>query len=379
NADFDGDQMAVHLPLSYEAQIEASTLMLSSNNIFTPASGSPIIAPSQDIVLGCFYLTFRFPEERIGDKPLRATPSEALMAYALGKVRTHEPIRVLFPKDSEIHNDKDGNFVSTDGRQLIETTPGRLIFNDILQPGMPYYNFTLDKGALSKIIADCHQRLGRSETLVLLDAMKSLGFKASTLAGVSFGKSDLTVPRNRDKIMEESQREVDAIQAQYEKGEITDSERYSKVIDTWTRARDKVGAELLETLRNDSGEEVRGKTGAPGGREPFYVNPIYCMVAGKARGSVEQIRQLAGMRGLMARPSGKIIETPIRANFREGLKVLEYFSSTHGARKGLADTALKTADSGYLTRKLADVAQNVVVGIDDCGTVRGVKRGVVYQ
>ncbi len=368
NADFDGDQMAVHLPLSYEAQIEASTLMLSSNNIFTPASGSPIIAPSQDIVLGCFYLTFRFPEERIGDKPLRATPSEALMAYALGKVRTHEPIRVLFPKDSEIHNDKDGNFVSTDGRQLIETTPGRLIFNDILQPGMPYYNFTLDKGALSKIIADCHQRLGRSETLVLLDAMKSLGFKASTLAGVSFGKSDLTVPRNRDKIMEESQREVDAIQAQYEKGEITDSERYSKVIDTWTRARDKVGAELLETLRNDSGEEVRGKTGAPGGREPFYVNPIYCMVAGKARGSVEQIRQLAGMRGLMARPSGKIIETPIRANFREGLKVLEYFSSTHGARKGLADTALKTADSGYLTRKLADVAQNVVVGIDDCGT-----------
>ncbi|MEZ5990350.1 MAG: DNA-directed RNA polymerase subunit beta' [Planctomycetota bacterium] len=379
NADFDGDQMAVHLPLSFEAQIEASTLMLSSNNIFTPAHGGPIIAPSQDIVLGCFYLTFRFPDEKLEGKPFRATPQEAWMAHAIGKLRTHQVILVQFEEGQEVHESKDGTFRICDGVEFVETTPGRLIFNDILPEGMPFYNITLDKGALSKIIADCHERLGRPATLRLLDSMKSLGFKASTLAGLSFGKDDLAVPDARNKIVEKTQKEVDAIQLAYEHGQITDGERYSKIIDCWTRARDLVGAELLETLRNDCGARESGKTGALGGREPLYINPIFCMVSSKARGSVEQIRQLAGMRGLMARPSGKIIETPIRANFREGLKVLEYFSSTHGARKGLADTALKTADSGYLTRKLADVAQNVVVTIDDCATPQGVKRGVVYQ
>ena len=380
NSDFDGDQMAVHLPLSYEAQIEASTLMLATNNIFSPATGGPIIAPSQDIVLGCYYLTFTFPAEELSDRPFRATPSEAWMAYALGKIRTHQQILVQFDDGVEVHEDLEGNPVCCDGKLMIQTTPGRLIFNDILPGGMPYYNFSLDKGALAKIIADCHERLGRKPTLQLLDEMKTLGFKASTLAGLSFGKDDLTVPQRREEIISESQKEVDGIQAAYEKGQITDGERYSKVIDSWTKARDKVGAELLATLKGDSGwNDPNGKCGAPGGREPLYINPIYCMVASKARGSVEQIRQLAGMRGLMARPSGKIIETPIRANFREGLKVLEYFSSTHGARKGLADTALKTADSGYLTRKLADVAQNVIISRHDCGTPNGVKRGIVYQ
>ena len=379
NADFDGDQMAVHLPLSFEAQIEASTLMLSTNNIFTPAHGGPIIAPSQDIVLGCFYMTYRLPEEKLVEKPFRATPQEAWMAHAVGKLRTHQVILVQFEKGQEVHDGMDGESKICNGVEFVETTPGRLIFNDILPAGMPFYNFSLSKGALSKIIADCHERLGRSKTLVLLDSMKSLGFKASTLAGVSFGKDDLTVPTARDVVVAETQQEVDEFQDAYEKGQITDGERYSKVIDAWTKARDTVGGELLEALRNDSGQAEGNKMGAPHGREPLYVNPIYCMVASKARGSVEQIRQLAGMRGLMARPSGKIIETPIRANFREGLKVLEYFSSTHGARKGLADTALKTADSGYLTRKLADVAQNVIVTTEDCGTQQGVKRGIVYQ
>jgi DNA-directed RNA polymerase subunit beta' len=378
NADFDGDQMAVHLPLSLEAQIERSTLMLSTNNIFSPAHGGPIIAPSQDIVLGCYYLTFRFPEEKIGEKSLRATRNEAWMAHAVGKVRTHEPILVQFDEGTRIIDGDDKELVS-DGVTLVETTPGRLLFNDILPEGMSFYNFSLSKKDLARIIADCYRQLGRSATLVLLDRMKALGFKASTLAGLSFGKSDLTIPTGRDEVVAKTQKEVDGIMKQFSRGEMTDGERYSKVVDAWTRARDEVGGQLMQALRMDCGKNVNGKTGALTGREPFYVNPVFCMVASKARGSVEQIRQLAGMRGLMARPSGKIIETPIRANFREGLKVLEYFSSTHGARKGLADTALKTADSGYLTRKLADVAQNVVVTMEDCGTAMGVTRGAVFQ
>ncbi len=378
NADFDGDQMAVHLPLSYEAQIEASTLMLSTNNIFTPAHGGPIIAPSQDIVLGSFYLTYRFPEEKIGEKSLRATPNEAWMAYAVNKLRTHEPVLVQFAEGTKIIDENDSTSVA-DGKTLVETSPGRLLFNDILPEGMSFYNFTLSKKDLARIIADCYQLLGRSATLVLLDRMKHIGFKGSTMAGLSFGKSDLTVPTGRDDVVGKTQGEVDEILKQFESGGITDGERYSKVVDAWTRARDEVGGQLMQALRMDCGKNVEGKTGAPTGREPHYVNPVFCMVASKARGSVEQIRQLAGMRGLMARPSGKIIETPIKANFREGLRVLEYFSSTHGARKGLADTALKTADSGYLTRKLADVAQNVVVTKQDCGTSLGVKRGAVFQ
>ncbi|MDO8349112.1 MAG: DNA-directed RNA polymerase subunit beta', partial [Planctomycetota bacterium] len=364
NADFDGDQMAVHLPLSFEAQIEASTLMLSTNNIFSPAHGGPIIAPNQDIVLGCYFLSLARPGE-IGEGKVFASRDEVWMAYSMGKAHIHARIKVLFPAGLEIRN--QGTTIRTDGKSLVETTPGRIMFNEILEPGMYFYNHDLDKKGLSNIIADCHLLLGRDATLRLLDNMKEAGFKAATRAGLSFGKDDMVVPPMKDKIIAQTQKDVEKIHAAHQRGIITEGERYLKVIDAWTHARERIGEDMLHELRNDTRD----------GRA--YVNPIFCMIMSKARGSVEQIRQLAGMRGLMAKPSGKIIEQPIKANFREGLRVLEYFSSTHGARKGLADTALKTADSGYLTRKLADVAQNVVISLDDCGTENGVEKGTVYQ
>ncbi len=364
NADFDGDQMAVHLPLSFEAQIEASTLMLSTNNIFSPAHGGPIIAPNQDIVLGCYFLSLARPGE-LGDGKAFSSRDEVWMAYSMGKVHIHARIKVQFPAGVEVRN--QGTTIRTDGKALVETTPGRIMFNEILEPGMYFYNHDLDKKGLSNIIADCHLLLGRDATLRLLDNMKEAGFKAATRAGLSFGKDDMVVPPTKDKIIAQTQKEVEKIHVAHQRGIITEGERYNKVIDSWTHARERIGEDMLHELRNDTRD----------GR--LYVNPIFCMVMSKARGSVEQIRQLAGMRGLMAKPSGKIIEQPIKANFREGLRVLEYFSSTHGARKGLADTALKTADSGYLTRKLADVAQNVVISMDDCGTENGVEKGTVYQ
>jgi DNA-directed RNA polymerase subunit beta' len=364
NADFDGDQMAVHLPLSFEAQIEASTLMLSINNIFSPAHGGPIIAPNQDIVLGCYFLTLMRPGER-GEGKAFSSRDEVWMAYSTDRVHIHANIKVMMEAGVEVHNRSET--LITDGRTLVETTPGRIIFNDILPAGMPFYNFELDKKALSNIIADCHIIKGRDHTLGLLDDLKNIGFWAATKAGLSFGKDDMLVPPTKKDIIAETQKEVEQIQKANARGIITEGERYLKVVDAWTHARERIGEDMLNELRNDT------RNGKP------YVNPIYCMVMSKARGSVEQIRQLAGMRGLMAKPSGKIIEAPIRANFREGLRVLEYFSSTHGARKGLADTALKTADSGYLTRKLADVAQNVVITIDDCGTPNGIAKGTVYQ
>jgi DNA-directed RNA polymerase subunit beta' len=364
NADFDGDQMAVHLPLSFEAQIEASTLMLSINNIFSPAHGGPIIAPNQDIVLGCYFLTLDRPGEQ-GEGKVFASQDEVWLAYQSGNLHLHARIKVLLPAGLEIRN-RDKSY-ETDGRTLIETTAGRIIFNDVLEEGMPYYNYELDKKGLSNIIADCHTALGRDATLRLLDEMKTLGFTSATRAGLSFGKDDMLVPPTKSKIIGETQREVEKIHQMNSRGIITEGERYLKVVDAWTHARERIGEDMLNELRNDT------RDGRP------YVNPIFCMVMSKARGSVEQIRQLAGMRGLMAKPSGKIIESPIRANFREGLRVLEYFSSTHGARKGLADTALKTADSGYLTRKLADVAQNVVISVHDCGTPSGITKGTVTQ
>ncbi|MEO6594332.1 MAG: DNA-directed RNA polymerase subunit beta' [Planctomycetota bacterium] len=364
NADFDGDQMAVHLPLSFEAQIEASTLMLSTNNIFSPAHGGPIIAPNQDIVLGCYFLSLARPGE-LGEGKSYAGSDEVWMAYSMGKVHIHARIKVQFVAGIEIRN--QGNTVQTDGKTLVETTPGRIMFNEILEPGMPFYNHDLDKKGLANIIADCHLLLGREPTLRLLDKLKETGFKAATRAGLSFGKDDMVVPPTKDKIIAMTQKDVEKIHTAHQRGIITEGERYLKVIDAWTHARERIGEDMLHELRNDTRE----------GR--LYVNPIFCMIMSKARGSVEQIRQLAGMRGLMAKPSGKIIEQPIKANFREGLRVLEYFSSTHGARKGLADTALKTADSGYLTRKLADVAQNVVIATDECGTENGVEKGTVYQ
>jgi DNA-directed RNA polymerase subunit beta' len=365
NADFDGDQMAVHLPLSFEAQIEACTLMLSINNIFSPAHGGPIIAPNQDIVLGCYFLSLMRPGEA-GEGRAFAGTDELWLAYSTDKVHVHAKIRVWIEGDREIRT-REKTFVTKEGGELVETTPGRVIFNEILAPEMPFYNFDLDKKALSNIIADCHIYSGRSATLKLLDDLKAIGFWAATRAGLSFGKDDMLVPPTKDAIIGKTQLEVEKIMQANAQGLITEGERYLKVIDAWTHAREKIGEDMLSELRNDT------RDGKP------YVNPIFCMVMSKARGSVEQIRQLAGMRGLMAKPSGKIIESPIRANFREGLRVLEYFSSTHGARKGLADTALKTADSGYLTRKLADVAQNVVITIEDCGTPNGVEKGTVYQ
>jgi DNA-directed RNA polymerase subunit beta' len=382
NADFDGDQMAVHLPLSYEAQIEASTLMLSSNNVFSPSNGSPIISPSQDMVLGIYYLTMNpisIPEKL----PTFTSEAELFLAYGHGHATTQKPVRVRFAEgtaikfgrgDEPVMVNKDGKLVAPVGAdetakdpEYTITTVGRAIFNDILPEGMPFYNYELNKKAIQALISDCHHLLGRDATLRLLDDLKNLGFKSSTRAGLSFGKNDVRIPDSKPDMLVESEGEIDKIEASFNKGVITDGERYLKIIDLWTEAREKIGTILMGELSTDMNE----KTG--------YVNPIYCMVTSGARGSVDQIRQLGGMRGLMAKPSGKIIETPIKANFREGLKVLEYFSSTHGARKGLADTALKTADAGYLTRKLTDVAQNVVITQDDCGTMGSTTKTVVYK
>ncbi len=250
---------------------------------------------------------------------------------------------------------------------VVQTTAGRVIFNDILHAKMPFYNSTLGQKQLQGIIADCYQILGRRETIALLDRMKDLGFRESTRSGLSFATDDLKTPTSKDHIIAEAEKEVAKNNKLYQRGIITDQERYNKVLDAWTHARERITAEMMEALKNDTRESE------------VYLNPIFLMAESGARGGVEQIRQLAGMRGLMAKPSGKIIETPIKANFREGLSVLEYFSSTHGARKGLADTALKTADSGYLTRKLADVAQNVVITLEDCGTSQGITKGVIYK
>ena len=260
-----------------------------------------------------------------------------------------------------------GKLVGEDGKPAyLLTTIGRAIFNDILPPGMPFYNYELTKGGINSLISDCHRLLGRDATLRLLDDLKDLGFKSSTRAGLSFAGDDIRIPDTKAGIIKETQDEIDRVQKSFQKGVITEGERYLKIVDMWTHAREILGEQLMAVLEEDF-------------RDDGYVNPIYCMVRSGARGSVDQVRQLGGMRGLMAKPSGKIIETPIKANFREGLRVLEYFSSTHGARKGLADTALKTADAGYLTRKLTDVAQNVVVTVEDCSTPNGVTKSVVYK
>jgi DNA-directed RNA polymerase subunit beta' len=371
NADFDGDQMAVHLPLSIEAQVEAMTLMMSTNNIFSPANGSPIISPTQDIVMGSYYLTVHRPgehgeyrKEGTYETGLYSTPNEVFLAFSQRKVGVHAMIKLRLPANRKLRGEGEKEF--TPGG-VIMTTVGRVIFNDILHPKMAYYNMALGQKQLQGIIADCYQLLGRGETIDLLDAMKDIGFRESTRSGLSFATDDLKTPASKDAILAEAEKDVLKAFRNYQRGAITDTERYNKVLDAWTHARERITTEMMQELREDRrGGEV-------------YLNPIFLMAESGARGGVEQIRQLAGMRGLMAKPSGKIIETPIKANFREGLSVLEYFSSTHGARKGLADTALKTADSGYLTRKLADVAQNVVVTHHDCGTSQGITKGVIYK
>ena len=380
NADFDGDQMAVHLPLSIEAQAEAHVLMLSTNNIFSPANGSPIMSPTQDIVMGVYYLTTDHvsPKVEEDDAPKFADVFEAMTAYDHKCIGIHQKIVVRIDRERMASSEKTG-FDPVPRHRRVLTTVGRLIFDDILPPGMPYYNYPLSQKGLVRVVADCHELLGRSATIDLLDAIKDVGFKHSTLAGLSIGMTDMRIPRTKQKIIDAAQKSVDRIQQSFEEGTLTRLERYNQVIDIWIHARELVTEAMMAELRDDY-RDADGAYKSPGdeGAKP-YLNPIYMMSQSGARGSVDQIRQLAGMRALMAKPSGEIIEAPIKANFREGLSVLEYFSSTHGARKGLADTALKTADSGYLTRKLADVAQNVIVNRRDCGTINGITKAATYK
>ncbi len=362
NADFDGDQMAVHLPLSIEAQVEAHTLMLSTNNVFAPSNGKPIMSPSQDIVMGCYYTTVEMPEQR-GEGMVFAGYDEVDLAFAQGVVALHAKIKMRLPKYQKLKTE-DGSGKYGD---VIETTPGRVRFNEMLPAGMDFYNQAMRSGDLAGVISDCYQKIGRRATIHLLDDMMQLGFRESTRSGLSFATDDLVTPDTKTDFIKAAEKEVMKLKKSYDRGLMTGQERYNHVLDEWTNARELITKDMMDAMKNDVRE---------GG---WYVNPVFLMSHSGARGGIEQIRQLAGMRGLMAKPTGEIIETPIKANFREGLSVLEYFSSTHGARKGLADTALKTADSGYLTRKLADVAQNVVVTMDDCGTTQGITKGVVYR
>ncbi|MCK5269396.1 MAG: hypothetical protein KAJ46_01375, partial [Sedimentisphaerales bacterium] len=363
NADFDGDQMAVHLPLSVEAQAEAHTLMMASSNIFSPSNGSPIMSPSQDIVLGNFYITIMRPQEK-GEGMIFASPFEAMLAYEHGKVSIQASVKVRLPKNKRaVDEEKQLSELGA----LVETTVGRCIFNDRLPEEMSFYNYELGNKGLSGVINDCYENTNRSKTIDLLDTIKEMGFKYATLAGLSMSVTDLRIPAKKPDIINATQKKVDRIEGNFKAGALTDGERKNQVIDAWTHARVQVTNEMMKELKEDE------RDGKP------YLNPVFLMTESGARGRVDQIQQLAGMRALMAKPSGEIIETPIKSNFREGLNVLEYFSSTHGARKGLADTALKTADSGYLTRKLADVCQNVIVNEFDCHTLQGINKSAVYQ
>ena len=364
NADFDGDQMAVHLPLSVEAQAETHILMMTTSNIFSPANGSPMVGPSQDMVMGNYYLTHAEARDVSGKKELRLFRDtfEAIMALEIGKIGLHNRIKVRLNGIKVV-----GEFESEES-DIVETTAGRCIFHDMLPAGMPFYNMTMSQKMLSRVISDCFKFTGSAETVDLLDKIKDLGFKYATLAGLSFGITDIKIPEKKAEIIEQTEKKVGKILKNYDNGVLTEGERYNQVVDAWTSARVAVTNEMMRGLKNDTTED-----GQP------YLNPIFLMSDSGARGSVDQIQQLAGMRALMAKPSGEIIETPIKANFREGLTVLEYFSSTHGARKGLADTALKTANSGYLTRKLIDVAQNMIIIERDCQTLQGITKGTVSR
>lgn len=372
NADFDGDQMAVHIPLSPEAQIEAAVLMRADNNILSPASGQPITVPSQDIVLGCYYLT----RDRVGLKGEGKTFSsveDVLLALDAKEVETQTIIQMRWKGDlidlTKEHHSQDivRAAVQKDFNGRVETTVGRVIFNDRISKGkMPFINGTLKKKGQQSLINYCHLRLGREETVRILDDMKSLGFLYAMKSGISIGIDDLVTPPNKKELVDAAETEVAAVETQYLEGTISNQERYNKVVNIWSDATDKVARAMDEAMKTRE-------------KERNELNPIVVMADSGARGSAAQIRQLAGMRGLMARPDGSIIETPIRSSFREGLDVLQYFISTHGARKGLADTALKTADSGYLTRRLVDVAQDVIVSENDCGTMRGIEATAIVD
>src|SRR3954464_8127547 len=353
NADFDGDQMAVHIPLSPEAQIEASVLMLSSNNILSPSNGAPIAVPSQDIVLGCYYLT-KSKAGAKGEGRAFGNTDDVVLALEAGELETLSPIRLRYTgelQDLTTARD-DQNVLHTEiqavDRKIINTTVGRVILNDSLPEGMPFVNGLLKKKGLQQLVQSCYLRFGLEKTVELLDGLKQLGFTYATRSGLSIGIDDLIIPAEKPILVGKARDEVIKVEQQYLEGAITNGERYNKVIAIWSDVTEKIADEMFGEMQET---EQSGRN----------FNPVYIMADSGARGSKQQIRQLAGMRGLMAKPSGEIIETPITSNFREGLTVLQYFISTHGARKGLADTALKTADSGYLTRRLVDVAQDVII------------------
>ncbi len=354
NADFDGDQMAVHIPLSVEAQIEARVLMMSTNNILSPAHGKPIIVPTQDIVLGLYYMTREKPFVK-GEGKVFSNPEEVRMAYDAGEIDLQAAIKVRMGANGT--------------QELVSTTVGRVLLREIVPPEIPFsfVNKVMNKKELASLIDQCYRFSGNKKTVILADQLKDLGYRHATQAGISISIDDMVIPAKKAEILEKANREVLEIENQYKEGLITDGERYNKVVDIWAQVTENIGFEILEELGNVVITDPSGKKK----RVPSF-NPIFMMADSGARGSAQQIRQLAGMRGLMAKPSGEIIETPITANFREGLTVLQYFISTHGARKGLADTALKTANSGYLTRRLVDVAQDVVIREYDCNTLDGI-------
>ena len=365
NADFDGDQMAVHVPLSFEAQIEARVLMLSSNNILKPSDGRPVAEPSQDIVLGCYVatkaptsfdtITMKDPVA-VAKLPAMTSIAEVEMAIANNRATYQTPIRWLDKTD--------------EGVTWIPTTTGRVLFNAIVPKGLPFLNKDMKKKALGELVFQSYRNAGLAETVALLDRLKEFGFRNATRGGVSIGIEDLHIPKEKETLLKEASERVERFQRAYATGNITNGERYNKVIDTWTHANTDVADAMVKTMRESQGG----------------FNPVFMMFDSGSRGSRDQIRQLAGMRGLMAKPQkkltggiGEIIENPIKSNFREGLSVLEYFSSTHGARKGLADTALKTADAGYLTRRLVDVAQDMTIQEEDCGTILGLDTSALKE
>ncbi|HTJ79033.1 MAG TPA: DNA-directed RNA polymerase subunit beta' [Rariglobus sp.] len=361
NADFDGDQMAVHVPLSLEAVMECKLLMMATNNIFSPSSGKPILTPSQDIVLGAYYLTIeprKKPEKGV-HVPLLSGLQEVLFAKADGALKVHDWVEVPNPdlgRETVFGNSE---------KHTIRTTVGRVIFNQIWPAGLGFVNFPVPKGKLGDLILNTYKVAGDTITVETLDKLKELGFQTAMQAGISIGIDDMIIPEDKKDIVVDSRKKIAEVEAQFNKGIITDGERYNKVVDIWTGATDKIAKAVFAKLENNDGRTE--------------VNPVYIMMDSGARGNKQQVRQLCGTRGLMAKPSGEIIERPILSSFREGLTVLEYFISTHGARKGLADTALKTADAGYLTRKLCDVAMDVIIAEPDCGARDGIWKKAIFE
>ncbi|MBN2507684.1 MAG: DNA-directed RNA polymerase subunit beta' [Verrucomicrobia bacterium] len=362
NADFDGDQMAVHVPLSVEAQMEARLLMMAPLNIFSPSSGKPIMTPTQDITLGCYYLTAE-PRAAGKDKPRRlmlfGSKSEVLFAHAEGDLKTHDRVLLANPDFGRqtVYGDAK--------RRVIETTVGRVIFSEVWPLELGFPNRVMGKGQLGDLIWNCYKVCGHVRTVETLDKLKDLGFREATRSGASIGIDDMIIPKEKPAEIEAAQKQINDVEKQYRKGVITPGERYNRIVDIWTHCTDQISNVMIKTLEQNHGKQE--------------YNPVWLMVDSGARGNRQQVRQLAGVRGLMAKPSGDIIEKPILSNFREGLTVLEYFISTHGARKGLADTALKTADSGYMTRKLVDVSQDVIIQEHDCGTNNGIWVQAIFE